>query len=252
MQIEVAGLSDVGVRRRARSNEDSFTIAQFDNGGVVLAVADGIGGAPHGAEASALAIGAVNAFSAGSDPADSLRLTVARANDAVWQFQRSRADRHGAGTTLVAAYLKEGRFWVANVGDSRAYLVRAGRIEQLTEDHSLVQAAIRAGEMTTEQARHDARSHIITRSVGGEQAVEADVVNGDLREGDVLLLCTDGLTVPLTDGEILHIVETVEGRPTTAARALIEAAKAAGGPDNVTVVIAKMSDNDVGGTAAAP
>ena len=248
-RLEVAGLTDVGTTRRGRPNEDSFTVIGPDGPTALLAVADGMGGAAAGDRASALAVKAVGQFRQELDTPQALEEIFTAANQAVWNFQRWEPGSRGAGTTLVAAFLAGDDLWISNVGDSRAYRLRDGHLEQLTEDHSLVQEDVRAGRLAPEEARNHRRSNIITRNIGGGPEVEVDVGHWDLRAGDVVLLCSDGLSGPLTDSAIRDIILNRHGNPLSSARALIDAANAAGGPDNVTVVIARVGGTDSGSTA---
>ena len=241
MQLEVAGFSDAGVKRRGRANQDSFFVpldVAATGGGVLLIVADGMGGAAGGAQASQGAIRAMRSTAIGADPEGDFSQAYTAANRAVRGLAEVDVAMTGAGTTLVSAYVRDETMWVANVGDSRGYRYRAGQLEPLTLDHSYVQEEISAGRLTAEEAETHPRRNIITRNIGGEAEVQADVQQWDLQAGDLLLLCSDGLWGAIPESEILEIIERHDGRPRTTARALIQAANAAGGPDNVTAVVA--------------
>lgn len=238
------------MRRRGRVNEDSFTVMGPDDGRALLTVADGVGGAASGNQASALVVEAAREFRPADDIAGALRSVASRANEAVRELQRSSAEHDGAGSTLVAAYIDGDSLWTANVGDSRVYRLRQGRLEQLTEDHSYVQEEVRAGRLTREEARTHRRANIITRNIGGEERVDAEIERSTLQRGDVVVVCSDGLNGPLRDDEIRDVILRERGRPATTAQALIDAANVAGGPDNVTAVVARLGGEDISPMAA--
>jgi protein phosphatase len=243
--LEVHAASDRG-RRRER-NEDSHGIwsaAGRDGRGWLLVVADGMGGMQAGDVASRMAVeSVVRAYStcdADIVPLEALRQAVEAANRDVHEVGRTRADCVGMGTTCTAAVVRDGRIWVAHVGDSRAYLVHEGGAVRLTEDHSLVAALVRHQVLTPEQARDDARRHLVTRGVGLHATVEVDVARIDMRlePGTTLLLCSDGLHGLVSDRELAALTA---GRPLeSACSALIELANQRGGPDNITVVVARL------------
>lgn len=230
-------------RGRARPrNEDRVHAAPLDGAGAglhLLAVADGVGGYQGGSWASERAIGllveAVREGPVGGDPGAALRRAFEAANEALWR-EGAAAAGPGASTTLTAAIAGPGRFWWANVGDSRAYLVRRGEAHRLSEDHSWVEEQVRLGQMTPEQATTSEHRNIITRSIGFERGVQVDVAGPfPLAGGDALVLCSDGLYGLVTDEEIARAAATLE--PEAAARRLIELANERGGPDNVSVVL---------------
>ncbi len=215
---EFAGRTDLG---RVRSNnEDSFLI---DEALGLLVVADGMGGHSFGEEASALAVRAIREAAAeGKDPV----LSIRGANALIREKARSSAGHKGMGTTVVAVWIKADAFTVAHVGDSRCYLFRKGLLSQLTHDHSLA-----------EESR--GLRHILTRAVGAEETVEVDVSRHELKIGDRLLLASDGLTTMLNDEAIGRILAN-ESSSSRAAAALVEAARQAGGADNITVVCGRF------------
>jgi serine/threonine protein phosphatase PrpC len=145
----------------------------------------------------------------------------------------------GMGTTCIAAVLKEKTLTVANVGDSRVYVVHEGQIRQVSQDHSLVAEMVRAGLLTLEQANHHEKRNIIYRSLGAGPEVEVDVFEETVAEGDALILCTDGLSGLVDEAEILQIVETYQ--PEESVRQLIATANAAGGPDNITAIVVRVA-----------
>jgi PPM family protein phosphatase len=233
--IEVAGATDRGTVRT--ENQDAWD-AMRRGDGAVLALADGMGGHAGGREAAEAAIEAAVHRLVEAGPAQRvLEAAVYEANAAVGGVR----DLIGGdpGTTLVLACVDAGHASVANVGDSRAYLIRDGRPEQLTHDHSWVGEELRAGRLDAGSARHHPRRNIITRALMGD-AVTADLFEISLNRGDSLLLCSDGVWEPLTD-EMLAELVTVDGPLARTLERLCEAALDAGGRDNVTVVAARIS-----------
>ena len=246
---KVAALSHPGQVREL--NEDSYGIVEEQSipaeavahKGRLYAIADGMGGHAAGEVASQQAIVSLfEHYYADLElaPAESLREAVARANEAI--FAHSSGDKAGMGTTLVAGVVKDSRLWVLNVGDSRAYLVREGEISQITHDHSWVGDQVEAGILTEEQAHQHIYRNVITRSLGNMARIEADLFQRDLAAGDVLVLCSDGLTNLVTDDEISETVS--EGPLTDAVQHLVHLANARGGSDNVTVVAVRMLQPD--------
>ena len=227
MRVEAGVATDIGkVRER---NEDSFLAEP-----PIFAVADGMGGHRGGAVASELALEKVEELSrAGKASLDDM---VRSANRAV--FERSMADRAvtGMGTTLTAATVDEDGVHLAHVGDSRAYLLRAGALRQLTEDHTLVNRMVKAGEITREEADVHPHRNVLTRVIGTEPDVDVDVDDIAVIDGDRVILCSDGLTGMVTEPQIQAILEATSN-PQEAADRLIKAANRAGGIDNITVVI---------------
>lgn len=227
-------------------NEDSCAILSRDDLGGhadgLLVVADGMGGRASGATASGVAVTAVwRAFVAGLQPDCDLEALLAgslrAANTAVVREAGTRPELKGMGTTCLAAAIRGDRLITAHVGDSRGYLLRGDRLLRLTEDHSIVAEKVRAGEMTEDQARRSRFRNVITRAIGLDDAVEPEVGGTDLRPGDVVILCSDGLSGPVREPEIARIVGS---SPTVddACDGLVRAALKNGGSDNVTVAIA--------------
>ena len=251
MQVQVRAVTDIGLRRA--QNEDSHGIWQPEAAderarrGVLLVVADGMGGARAGEVASRLAVESV-LESYGRDPDAplvALQRAFERANRAVHTESRVHPERGGMGTTLTALVLRERDAFIAHVGDSRVYRVRGGRIEQLTADHSLVAQLVRERQLTPEEARVDPRRNVVTRSVGVGPVVEVDLLrlDGPPAEGDVFLLATDGLHGVMTDDEIA--AQAADPDPDRVGARLVALALERGGPDNVTVLVAHVG-------AAAP
>lgn len=237
MSVRFAARTDSG--RRRRENQDQAIVRALPDGSVLLAVADGAGGLPAGAAASAAAIHAVEAVAAdgaGDDPARLLERAVDVANRRVLAIGEADVEARGLASTLVLAVVRDGTAWIANIGDSRAMLFHDGALVRLTEDDSLVAEQVRAGVLTAEQARIAPHRNIITRSLGLAADAPVEVTQTDLGEGDVLLLSSDGLHGVLRDAEIAALL--AEGDPATIAARLIAAANGAGGPDNIAVALA--------------
>ena len=237
MNVEAGVATDIGrVRER---NEDSFLVDP-----PLYAIADGMGGARGGAVASGLALDKVEELS--REGRLDLAELVRAANRAV--FERSVSDRtvSGMGTTLTAATVDDEGAHLAHVGDSRAYLLRAGAFRQLTSDHTLVNRMVKAGEITPQEADVHPQRNVLTRSVGTEPDVDVDELDVPLIDGDRLLLCSDGLTNMVTESQIQAILESTP-KPQEAADRLIKAANGAGGIDNITVVVIDLHDEQTGG-----
>ncbi len=212
--------------------------------GVLLVVADGMGGSRSGEVASQMAVDAVIRVVSqwdGEDVPGTLRLAIEEANRDVHQASLETTERNGMGTTCTAVLIRDETAWVAHVGDSRAYLVRAGHIRQLTSDHTLVAGLVANLQITRLQARRDPRRNILTRSIGPQPEVEPDVFQADTRlcAGDAILLCSDGLHGYFNDSELADVI--TESEPSDVVRALIAEANDRGGADNITVVIAYLT-----------
>ena len=235
-----AGLSDTG--RKRRQNEDAFVCEP-----PLFAIADGMGGAQAGEVASRLAAAAFEEGAAAIQGEEEVATVVRAANARI--FERAVHDPAvaGMGTTATVAVVDESaaRVTVAHVGDSRAYLYRQGALEQLTTDHSLVGELVRSGRLTEDEAAVHPHRSVITRALGTDADVEVDTLTLEVSPGDVLLLCSDGLSAMVRDEEILRVLESTGGAPREAGGALIAAANAAGGEDNVTVVLFELVDGDV-------
>lgn len=243
--VEVAYLSDTG--RIRHHNEDRALASPR-----VLVVADGMGGAKAGEVAAQMAVDAVKRL-VGPVHEDDVRGAVDRANRAIRRLASDDPDKSGMGTTLTAAMLDDGRLDVVHVGDSRAYLWRGGTLRQVTEDHSVVAELVRRGSITQEEAETHPHRNVITRALGAEDGVDADVVHVDLEDGDVVLLCSDGLSSYVPEAAIAEVLAGAEGLD-AAAKGLVHLANAAGGVDNVTVVLARVAreEDRWGDTVEAP
>ena len=242
MRVVVGVATDIGrVRER---NEDSYLVEP-----PLYAVADGMGGARGGAVASSLALDTVEQLLRGGKA--SLAEMIRSANRAV--FERSISDRKvsGMGTTLTATTVDEHGAHLGHVGDSRAYLLRAGALRQLTDDHTLVNRMVKAGEITAAEAGTHPHRNVLTRSIGTEPEVVVDENDVPLIDGDRLLLCSDGLTGMVTEPQIQAILETTPD-PQEAADRLIKAANRAGGIDNITVVVLDIHEGALDTDAEPP
>jgi protein phosphatase len=236
MRLSSFAGSDVG--RLRSGNEDSYFC-----GRTVFAVADGLGGHQGGEVASAAAVEPLAAldgrgFAEAAEAAEALAGAIREANAAILERAAGDPGLWGMGTTLTAAALAEaGRLQLAHVGDSRAYLLRDGTLEQLTVDHTVVGELVRRGRLTPEQAAVHPERSILTRAVGLDPTVPVDLPDPlELRAGDQVLLCSDGLTEAVGDPDIATILAGAAGGD-AACRSLIDAANGAGGPDNITVVL---------------
>jgi serine/threonine protein phosphatase PrpC len=235
LRLVVGAATDVG--RVRDHNEDGYLV---DGDLRLVAVADGMGGHLGGEVASATALETLHSrFTQGHD----LRDSVVAANDAV--YERSTGDDavRGMGTTLTAGVLADDgeTLILGHVGDSRAYLLRAGELQRITTDHSLVEELMQAGELTEEEAERDPRRSMITRALGLEADVEVDLYPVALQAGDRLILCSDGLTTMLREEQVAATA-AAEPDPDRAAQELVDGANAAGGVDNITVVVVDVVD----------
>jgi protein phosphatase len=229
--------------RQRRDNEDS-AMARAP----VFVVADGMGGAQAGEVASRIAI---ETFEPGLPDAgtaeERLAQLVREANRRIYERSRTEHESAGMGTTLTAAYLDHGALAIAHVGDSRAYMLRDGVLKRLTQDHSLVDELVRRGKLTEQQAAEHPQRSIITRALGPEPEVEVDTWSYPARAGDILLLCSDGLTSMISEDRVAAILNSADTLD-RAADELIAGANEAGGRDNITVVLFRVEE--VGGDDA--
>jgi protein phosphatase len=254
MRLSVAGSTDVGLKRT--HNEDAFLLLPEEQ---LFCVADGMGGHASGEVASRLAV---------EEMAEFFRLT-GRDDEATWPwredparrrdenrvltgvklanlriFERAQSDERlrGMGTTLVCAHFEPGgeAVIVGHVGDSRAYLWRAGSLRQLTEDHSLLNDYLKARRLTPEEVESFPHKNVIVRALGMKDSVEVDLLRLALEDGDVLLLCCDGLSGMVPDDRVAELIRQHQGDLKAAAQALVDAANQAGGVDNITCVLAQV------------
>jgi PPM family protein phosphatase len=237
MRLRVGSSTDIGLVRER--NDDSFLVKDR-----LFAVADGMGGHRGGDVASRMAVEALDRLELPDDGAlDALVEEIKSANRSVLARGESEQSLQGMGTTLTAFLTDDGRAHVAHVGDSRAYLFRNGALQQLTEDHTLVQRMVREGRLSPEQAEHHPQRSIITRAIGVDDDLTVDPLTLPLLDGDRVLLCTDGLTGMVPEDRIQEILER-EPDPQRAADLLVEEANRAGGEDNITVIVVHVEDGD--------
>jgi PPM family protein phosphatase len=241
MKVAVGAATDVG--RVRKQNEDAYLVDP-----PLYVIADGMGGARGGAVASNLAIESLGRTF--HQERESLGRQVRDANEVV--FERSVEDRAvaGMGTTLTAIVIDGDQALVAHVGDSRGYLLRAGDLRQITEDHTLVNRMLKAGEISAEEAEIHPHRNVLVRSLGTEPTVKVDEFTIGLLDGDRLVVCSDGLTGMVTEDQMKAILETTPD-PTEAADRLVRAANRAGGIDNITVLVLDVRDDDAGESASA-
>ena len=236
------GITDTGMVRAV--NQDAFSIVEAPEGALCLAVlCDGMGGARGGEIASAMAVEAFVetaredlARTEWLDIADIAREAASVANLRVYDRAYREESLRGMGTTLVGAILREKEAVIVNIGDSRCYWMANGKIQQVTRDHSHVQDLVENGVITAKDARSHPRKNLITRAVGIERRVRSDIFRLDLREGDKLLLCSDGLSNLLEEDELADILEN-ESNGKSACRRMMDTALRRGAPDNVTIVL---------------
>ncbi len=224
------------------SNEDSFAA---DQAGQLFLVADGMGGHAAGEVASSIAAATVKEVMGTHSPTgskiDDLLLLAAReANGRIYEAQRKRADLAGMGSTLTILSFADTSYYIAHVGDSRAYLLRDGALEQLTRDHSLVWHLFESGVLRKDELSSHPQKNLITRSIGPHPQVEVDLECGQARAGDTYLLCSDGLTDVLSDEVIRQMLSQPDKSPQQLGDALVSAANTMGGPDNITVVVVRL------------
>ena len=256
LRMKACGLTDVGMARS--HNEDCFGI---DREHQLVVVADGMGGHSHGEVASRIAVESIhdyvgaylqeddgtNGFPDDHDPGEVLATAIRNAHRRVLTAIQKDGSLYGMGTTVVGFLLAGDTATVAHVGDSRAYLLKEGRLELLTQDHTWVNEQVVAGFLSEEQARLHPLKNVITRALGGENQVQVDLKHIPVAAGDQFLLCSDGLTTMLSDPEIQRrIAESPVGLEDTV-RALVEETNARGGLDNVTVVLVTVEE---GGSTA--
>jgi len=237
-----AGASDTG--RKRRRNEDSYVIAP-----PIFAVADGMGGAQAGEIASKLAAAALEDTDPGSKSgAERVTSLIQEANRRVHQRAIADPTTSGMGTTMTVALVEGTKVTFGHVGDSRAYRYRDGAIEQITEDHSLVNELLKSGKLSPEEADTHPQRSVITRAVGTDPDVDVDSFTIDADVGDVFLICSDGLTDMVDDEDIRTVLEKFHNDLDRATKSLVSAANRGGGEDNITVVAFEISE-DGGETA---
>jgi serine/threonine protein phosphatase PrpC len=240
MLTEVAALTDVGRVRSA--NEDAYGLCPEAG---LFVVCDGMGGAAAGEVASQAAVGAVTDALCdphlADDPQQALASGILEANRRVFSRSEQEPGLHGMGTTLVSLLVREGRVWIAHVGDSRCYRFRAGVLERMTQDHSLVDEQVRLGQMTPAEAELSPLRNVITRAIGTRETVMPDIEEVPTEHGDLFVLCSDGLTKEVPEPRLAEVLAHDSSDLQTLCRRLIEEANAAGGSDNITAVAVRIS-----------
>jgi len=241
MKGRFAGLTDPGLLRTV--NQDNYYI---DPDGSFFIVADGMGGHAGGQEASQLATKAIETYlhEYWNSPLPSTELleqALDKANEAIIEDQEAHPERADMGTTAVVVMFRKKQCWFGHVGDSRIYRFRNSELKQITEDHTWVAKAMKAGDITPEQARVHPWRHVLSQCLGRKDLPQVDVQSIDVQSGDRLLLCSDGLTEELSDTLIANYLEPSLDEK-QAAITLVEAAKNNGGRDNITVVIAEIEE----------
>ena len=235
---QTATLTDTG--RRRRHNEDAFVAEP-----PLFAVADGMGGAQAGELASSLAAAALkDSQEPGGGGEGRVDELIQQANRRVYERQSQDAAASGMGTTMTVALVEDGRVAFGHVGDSRAYLIRGGALEQLTEDHSLVAELVRSGKLSPEEAEGHPQRSVITRALGTDPDVDVDTFSIETKPRDLFLICSDGLTSMVDDETILEEVARNRHDLKSAAKALVRAANKGGGEDNITVVFFEIGGED--------
>lgn len=235
--------SDVGKVRK--ENEDSFYIPSLNDSLNLFLIADGIGGQGHGKLASMMTIDEIVKYIIKNndnmaDKKTLLKNSVDYANTNVKRFSEENIQFSGMGTTLVAMLLDNGLAYVGNAGDSRCYMIRNEIISQITIDNSYVQYLLQKGAITVEEAQCHPQRNLITKAIGMLDDADVDIDCVKLYPGDILLLCTDGLTTMLSDEDILHIILKKKGNIQSAAEELVKKAKDNGGTDNITAILVEV------------
>lgn len=253
MKVQSCGITDIG--RKRQKNEDSYLV----NDNIHLyVVADGMGGHVGGEFASKIAVSTVEEIIKGLDQTDvykssylssdqgqdekgeeqTLREAITKAGSKICQKSVEEPELKGMGTTATVLLFNEQKAMVAHVGDSRAYYVRKGKIKQITEDHSLVNEQVKSGLISEAEAKTHQLKNIITRSVGVQEEVEVDTCLLDVKEKDVFLLCSDGLSNLVEDNEMLNVI--LQNDPESAVRTLVDLANQRGGDDNITLILVQI------------
>lgn len=243
--MRVFGRSDIGSVRKMNQDFMYFSkepVGQLPN---LFIVADGMGGHKAGDYASRMSVENFIDYMMKAPPDTPIRVVddgIHYINELVLEKARQHSELSGMGTTFVAAFIMDQTLYVANVGDSRLYLVDS-EIHQVTEDHSYVGAMVRAGEITTDEARHHPDKNIITRAIGASWDIRVDFFEVDLQPGDRILMCSDGLTNMVDDPGLLEIITNTPMEKVT--DALIDEAKANGGLDNITAIVIDPFNEEV-------
>jgi protein phosphatase len=252
MKISYKALTDVG--RKRKGNEDSLYVNPEQN---LFVVADGMGGHAAGEVASRVAVDSINEFiclTSGDEEitwpfgldenisydGNRLKTAVRYANRKVLEATREKSEYEGMATTVAAVLVDDSTAILAHVGDSRIYRYRDGALAQLTSDHSWINEQIQSGLISADQARTHPLRNVVTRALGGKADCQVEMQAHDMEAGDILILCSDGLTTMMPDEEIGRVVQSADGDLAGAAHALVSAANERGGEDNITVVLVRF------------
>ena len=241
LRISCAGKSDIGLKRS--NNEDSLVVEPALG---LLVVADGMGGAASGEVASQIFADTAREVFAGSEPKSDetasalVQKAFLLANDRIFTMARENRKRKGMGCTAELLALYDRNYILGHVGDSRTYMLRQGKLRQMTRDHSLIQEQIDSGLISPAEARTHALKNIIVRAVGVNDVLPVDIIRGVSQPGDIFLLCSDGLTDMLEDDQIQELL-SLPLSPNEKAEKLIEAANSAGGYDNITAALCEVT-----------
>lgn len=238
--MKISSATSVGKVRPV--NEDAFFVSPPDESGSLLAVvADGMGGHNAGEIASSEAINVIKDVVLDNEhnAKEMLIQAITSANSTVYNMSLDKQALFGMGTTITACVIEKDKVTAAQVGDSRLYLIRDGMIIQITKDHSLVEMLIENGSITKEDAKHHPQKNVITRAIGTDKEVSADIYEFSICEGDIILLCSDGLVNMVEDEKILSVITRTKNFEETADKLVCEAENA-GGSDNITVILIKF------------
>jgi len=251
MRFEFSSATDTG--RSRNNNEDSVVV---DEEAALAVLADGMGGYNAGEVASGMVTSFIKAElgrwlsqasvqATDTDVRRAMDICVDNANRAIFNAANSNPQYAGMGTTLVVAVFRDSRLLLGHIGDSRAYRWRGGVLEQITRDHSLLQEQIDAGLITAEQAAYSMHKNLVTRAVGVDELVDLEIHDYPVEPGDLLLMCSDGLSDMLSDEQIEQLLRTNDSLPAAGAM-LVQAANAAGGRDNIAVILARAKAGNQG------
>ncbi len=248
VKVRIAGLTDTGLKRQ--HNEDHIG---YDQELGIAVLADGMGGHQSGEIASHMAVESVmEHLQSMADPESSRSITgsqlleyvsntISYSNSMIFQAAEALEQHKGMGTTLVAVLIREGFIYAGHVGDSRLYVFRNDDLQRITKDHSLVQDLVDRGFYTEEEARQASVGHIVTRALGTKEQVEVDTVQEELQEGDIYLLCSDGLSDMVEDWKIQETLRETQQNLEDAVKNLIKLANSNGGKDNISVILLQVS-----------
>lgn len=246
--MEVGFKTDKGMKRQ--NNEDACFVMLPEK---VFLVADGVGGGNAGEIASRTAVSEIASYISNNPIKNAINKyaivnyfqdAIEKANSKIYEMAVKYKENKGMATTLVAVYIKDGKAYIANIGDSRVYLFRDDEFLQLTEDHTYVNTLVKAGILTEAQAAVDSRKNIITKALGADVTVEPDFFQVDVSCGDVLILCTDGLYDEVSEEELIGVIDS-EVSMSILCNQLIEIANTNGGHDNITLISLRVTEDDI-------